>query len=149
MRLSNGGRLLLPPLACAFLSLTFSGFATAQEKGKENSDRTEKVTLQYRVKLDAFASSAFLHVNEKGAVVSGPLELHWDIPMGDAGQKKEFDDLIKKLEENTINGVEFECRGEWLKAGVIPAPGTTYKPLRVASVPRITEAGKKRINDRR
>jgi len=53
-------------------------------------------------------------------------------------QKKEFDDLIKKLEGKKINGVEFECKGEWLTKG--------YK-LRVTTVPQPTEAGKKRIRD--
>ena len=46
-------------------------------------------------------------------------------------QKKEFDDLIKKLEGKKINGVEFECKGEWLTKG--------YK-LRVTTVPQPTEA---------
>src|SRR5262249_22316153 len=53
-------------------------------------------------------------------------------------QKKEFDDLIKKLEDKKINGVEFECKGEWLTKG---------SKLRVTSVPQPTEVSKKRIRD--
>jgi hypothetical protein len=75
-----------------------------------------------------------------------PLQLSWDLAKledqdkreAQAKQKKEFDDLIKKLEDKGINGVEFECKGEWLTKG---------HKLRVTSVPQPTEAGKKRIRD--
>jgi hypothetical protein len=101
-------------------------------------------TLQYRIAWDAFAPPKFVAVIDGGITL--PLMLTWDLPKldekekGEAQekQKKEFDDQIKKLEDKKINGVEFECKGEWLTKG--------YK-LRVTSVPQPTEAGKKRIRD--
>src|SRR5262249_32319733 len=118
--------------------------ARGQEKDKEKRDATEKVTLQYRVSKDAFAPSKFVAVI--GGGISQPLNVSWDLPnLKDKDKKavherhkKEFDDLIKKLEANEVNGVEFECRGEWLKKGF---------RLRITSVPQPTEAGKKTIKD--
>ena len=118
--------------------------APAQEKGKEKADPREKVTLQYRIAWDAFAPSRFVAVID--GFITLPLKLSWDLAkLEDQGQreaqekqKKEFDDLIKKLEDKGLNGVEFECKGEWLTKG--------YK-LRVTTVPQPSEAGKKRIRD--
>src|SRR5262249_34078825 len=75
------------------------------------------------------------------------VELKWDMPeVEEKGrkeaqdqQKKEFDDLIKSLEQRGINGVEFECKGckgEWL---------TKRSKLRLTTVPELTEAGRKRV----
>ena len=145
MGLSNCRRLLLLSLVCASLALAWFWVAPApgQEKEKEKADRTEKVTLQYRVARDAFAPSRFLAVLDKE--LSAPLEIAWDLKAegkenkeAQEQQKKEFDDLIKKLEAKQINGVEFECQAEWLKRG--------FK-LRVTSVPQPTEIGKKRIKE--
>src|SRR5262245_48171608 len=130
------------PLAGAFIAC--AALAPAQEKDKKKADPTEKVTLQYRIARDAFAPSRFVAVIDGG--ISLPLVVSWDLPKPKdktkkeawEKQKKEFDDLIKKLEAKEINGVEFECRGEWLKKG--------FK-LRITTVPQPTEAGKKWIRD--
>ena len=142
MHLSNWRWLISHPLACVVLA--FASLAPGQEKGKEKADPTEKVTLQYRVARDAFAPSKFVAVIDGGTTL--PLQLSWDLAKledqdkrkAQEKQKKEFDDLIKKLEAKGINGVEFECKGEWLTKG---------SKLRVTSVPQPTEAGKKRIRD--
>lgn len=110
----------------------------------EKKDPTEQVTLQYRVARDAFAPSRFVAVVHGGVTL--PLDVTWELPKledkdkreAQEKRKKEFDDLIKKLEAGGINGVEFECKGEWLKKGV---------KLRITSVPAVTEAGKKTIKD--
>jgi hypothetical protein len=47
--------------------------------------------------------------------------------------------VIAGLEKKVLNGVEFECKGEWLKKG---------RELRVTTTPVLTEDGKKRIKDR-
>ena len=128
----------------SFLVVALAPLAPAQQKGKEKADPREKVTLQYRIAWDAFAPSKFVAVIDGGITL--PLELSWDLAKledqdqreAQTKQKKEFDDLIKKLEDKKINGVEFECKGEWLTKG--------YK-LRVTTVPQPTEAGKKRIRD--
>jgi hypothetical protein len=100
---------------------------------KEKAGRTEKVTLQYRVARDAFAPSRFVAVSDEG--MSGPLDITWNLPKAE-DKKKEFDALIERLEDKQINGVEFECEGEWVMRGAI---------LRVTTVPQLTGEGKKRI----
>jgi len=136
MRMSSRQRLLFLSVVCASVAVIWVRVATApaQEKAKEKADRTKAVTLQYRVARDAVAPSRFVVVTDKG--ISAPLDSRWDLPSGQEKKKEEFDTLIKKLEERQINGVEFECRGEWLKGGAI---------LRVTTVPQVTEIGKKRI----
>lgn len=133
---SNRQRALLLSAICASFALIWPWVPTApaQEKAKEKAERTEKVTLQYRVARDAFAPSRFVAVSDKG--ISGPLDITWDLPKAEDQKKKEFDALIKKLEDKQINGVEFECKGEWLMRGAT---------LRVTTVPQLTEEGKKRI----
>ena len=128
----------------SLLVVALAPLAPAQQKGKEKADPREKVTLQYRIAWDAFAPSKFVAVID--GFITLPLKLSWDLAKledqdqreAQTKQKKEFDDLIKKLEDKKINGVEFECKGEWLTKG--------YK-LRVTTVPQPTEAGKKRIRD--
>ena len=142
MRLSKWRWLFSLSLPCLVVAL--APLAPGQEKGKEKADPTETVTLQYRVARDAFAPSKFVAVIDGGITL--PLTLSWDLAKledqdkrkAQEKQKKEFDDLIKKLEAKGINGVEFECKGEWLTKG--------YK-LRATTVPQPTEAGKKRIRD--
>jgi hypothetical protein len=146
MRLSKSRWLFSLSLLCLVVAL--APLAPGQEKGKEKADPTEKVTLQYRVgrgvARDAFAPSKFVAVIDGGITL--PLELSWDLVKledqdqreAQEKQKKEFDDLIKKLEDKGLNGVEFECKGEWLTKG---------SKLRVTSVPQPTEAGKKRIRE--
>jgi hypothetical protein len=144
--MSNHGGWSVLRVACTVLALPWLGLAQApaREQGKEEAARLEKVTLQYRVARDAFAPSKFLAVVDGG--ISAPLELTWDLPQpqskqkeeAQAARKKQFDDLIKKLEAEQINGVEFECRGEWLEKGL---------KLRVTSVPELTEAGKRRLQE--
>ena len=142
MRLSKSRWLFSLSLLCLVVAL--APLAPGQEKGKEKADPTEKVTLQYRVARDAFAPSKFVAVIDGGITL--PLTLSWDLAKledqdkreAQEKQKKEFDDLIKKLEDKQINGVEFECMGEWLTKG---------SKLRVTTVPQPTEAGKKRIRD--
>jgi hypothetical protein len=142
MCISNWRRLLSLSLSCIVVVLVppAPGLVQAREKPV----RTEKVTLQYRVARDAFAPSRFVAVIDDG--ISLPLELNWDLPKledpdkreAQAKQKTEFDNLIKKLEAREINGVEFECTGEWLTKG---------RKLRITSVPQLTDAGRKRIRD--
>jgi hypothetical protein len=136
MHKSNRAWLLLLPLACSSLALAGLCFGTApaQENGKEKAVRAEKVIVQYRVARDATFHSQFV-VYRNGALES-PVELIWDL-LKDK-QRKEFAGLIKSLEDRTINGVEFECRGEWLKK---------ENKLRLTSVPQPTDAGKKRIKE--
>ena len=138
MRMLSRERLVLLSVVCASLALIWPWVAAApaQEKAKEKAGQTEKVTLQYRVARDAFAPSRFVAVSDKG--ISGPLDITWDLPKAEEKKKKEFDALIKKLEDKQINGVEFECKGEWLMRGAI---------LRVTTVPQLTEEGKKRIKE--
>ena len=140
MHLSNWRWLLSHPLACVVLA--FASLAPGQEKGKEKAAPTEKFTLQYRVAWDAFAPSKFVAVIDGGLTL--PLQVSWDLPKltdedkkeAQEKQKKEFDDLIKMLEAKKINGVEFECQGEWLIKG---------SKLRLTTVPQPTESGKKTI----
>jgi len=136
MRMSKRQRLLFLFVVCASVAVIWVRVATAlaQEKAEEKADRTEAVTLQYRVARDAVATSRFVAVTDKG--ISAPLDIRWDLPTAEEKKKGEFDALIKKLEERQINGVEFECRGEWLMGGAM---------LRVTTVPQLTEKGKKRI----
>ena len=136
MRISKRQRLLFLFVVCASVAVIWVRVATAlaQEKAEEKADRTEAVTLQYRVARDAVAPSRFVAVTDKG--ISAPLDIRWDLPTAEEKKKGEFDALIKKLEERQINGVEFECRGEWLMGGAM---------LRVTTVPQLTEKGKKRI----
>jgi len=135
---SKRQRALLLSVVCASLALVWPCVLTApaQEKAKEKAGRTEKVTLQYRVARDAVASSRFVAVSDKG--ISAPLNITWDLPKEENKKKKVFDALIKKLEDKQINGVEFECKAEWLMRGAI---------LRVTAVPQLTEEGKKRITE--
>jgi hypothetical protein len=142
MSLLNRRWLLSLPLMGVMIACATS--AQAQEKDKEKADPTEKVTLQYRVARDAFAPSRYVAVINGG--ISLALDVQWDLPKLDDKEKrdaqekakKEFDDLIQKLEAKEINGVEFECRGEWLKKGL---------KLRITTVPQPTEAGKQTIKD--
>lgn len=138
MRMSSRKRLYLLSVVCTSLALIWpwGAAAPAQEKGERRADRTERVTLQYRVARDAIAPSRFVAVSEKG--ISGPLRITWDLPKAEEKEKEEFDALIKRLEEKQINGVEFECKGEWVMRGAI---------LRVTTVPQVTEKGKKRITE--
>jgi hypothetical protein len=135
---SNRQRLLLLSVVCAALALIWPRVPTApgQEKAKERAGQTERITLQYRVARDAFAPSRFVAVSDKG--ISGPLDITWDLPKAEDQKKKEFDALIKTLEDKQINGVEFECMGEWLMRGAT---------LRVTTVPQLTAEGKKRIKE--
>jgi hypothetical protein len=136
--MSSRQRLLFLSVVCASVAVIWVQVATApaQEKAKERADRAEAVTLQYRVARDAVAPSRFVVVTDKG--ISAPLDIRWDLPTAEEKKKGEFDTLIKKLEERQINGVEFECRGEWLMGGAM---------LRVTTVPQLTEKGKKRIKE--
>lgn len=146
MRMSKNRWSLLTVVILSFV-LTWAGNSPAQEKGKGRAERTQKVTLQYRVKLDSLMPSSFLAVKAKD--LTGPVKLIWDIPAAEAQKKKQFEALIKRLEEKSINGVEFECQGEWLKPDLNAAPQRFEHPLRVTSVPQPTEVAKKRINETR
>lgn len=136
MYMSKGQRLAFLSVVCASVALIWPWVATApgQEKAKEKAGRAEKVTLQYRVARDAVAPSRFVAVSDKG--MSAPFDITWDLPKAEEKKKEEFDALIKTLEDKQINGVEFECKGEWLMGGAI---------LRVTTVPQLTNEGKKRI----
>ena len=135
---SKRQRALLLSVVCASLALIWPWVPTApaQEKAKEKAGRTEKVMLQYRVARDAVAPSRFVAVSDKG--ISAPRDITWDLSKAEEKKKKEFDALIKKLEDKQINGVEFECKGEWLMRGAM---------LRVTTVPQLTEEGKRRITE--
>jgi hypothetical protein len=142
MGTSTAARPIVLPVVCATMALTWSWVVAAP--GEEKADRTEKVTLQYRTARDAFAPSKFVSVSGTG--MSAPLEVTWDLPKPEEKEKKEaldkakkdFDALIKKLEQKGINGAEFECKGEWLDRGF---------RLRLTTVPQLTEAGKKWIKE--
>ncbi len=136
MRMSSRKRLVLLSAVCTCLALNWPGVAAAlgQERGEGKAGPTERVRLQYRVARDAIAPSRFVAVSDRG--ISGPLDITWDVPKTQQKEKEEFDALIKRLEEKEINGVEFECTGEWVMREAI---------LRVTTVPQLTEKGKKRI----
>jgi hypothetical protein len=125
-------------VVCAALALIWPCVPTApaQERAKEKAGRTEKLRLQYRVARDAVAPSRFVAVSDKG--ISAPLHITWDLPKAEDKKRGEFDALIKTLEDKQINGMEFECKGEWLMRGAT---------LRVTTVPQLTEEGKKRITE--
>jgi hypothetical protein len=80
-----------------------------------------------------------------GGGISAPLELVWSLPSLDdkrrseaqGRQKREFDDLVKQLEQKNINGVEFESTGVW-------EPGFRF---RLTSVPWLSEAGKRTLKE--
>jgi hypothetical protein len=85
------------------------------------------------MRFDSVIGSGFVAVYKEG--ISSRLKTIWEIP---EDEKKEFAKLIEELEEKQINGVEFECEGEWITNGL---------ELRVKSLPRLTEKGKKRIRE--
>lgn len=127
--------LLVPGFACVAIACL-----PARVLGQ--ADEGETITLQYRVARDAFAPSAFVAVVDGG--ISPPLKLIWDLPDWDdddraqrqSREKRDFDGLIERLERESLNGVEFLCTGVWLEPGL---------RLRVTSVPRLTEAGRRRL----
>jgi hypothetical protein len=131
-------------ISLAATMVVLATVATGQERDRPKADPTERITLQYRVARDAFAPSKFVALIDGG--MSIPLELIWDLPVPaakDEGlaqerQKTEFDALIKHLEAKQINGVEFDCRGEWVQKGT---------RLRITTVPQPTETGKRKIRD--
>jgi hypothetical protein len=47
--------------------------------------------------------------------------------------------LIETLEQKEINGIEFECMGQWLQRGMA---------LKVMSVPQLTKSGKRSLDAR-
>jgi hypothetical protein len=126
-------------ITLAAVMLAFAAVATGQERDKSKADLTERITLQYRVARDAFAPSKFVALIDGG--MSIPLELIWDLPVQvekderqtQERQKTEFDALIEHLEAKQINGVEFDCSGEWVQKGT---------KLRITTVPQPTETGK-------
>jgi hypothetical protein len=142
-RLQQIRRTIVTVVLTAF-ALAWSCSATAPCQEKDKADRIEKVTLQYRTSRDAFAPSKFIAVN--GNSSSAPLEVSWDLPKPEDKEKREvldkankdFDALIKKLEQKGINGAEFEAKGEWLDRGF---------RLKLTTVPELTEAGKKWIKE--
>jgi hypothetical protein len=114
-----------------------------QQPDKPKTDPVGKITLQYRVARDAFAPSRFVAVIDDG--LSPPLAIIWDLARPDKDtrealetQKIRFDALIRALETQQINGVEFECQGVWIQKGAA---------LRITTVPEPTEAGKQRITN--
>ena len=113
-----------------FILAAASSPGTAQEKGKE---KFETIKMFYRIKFDAFAPSSFTAPIGMGSTL--PLKITWDIS---EKEKKMFDEVIADLEKKKINGVEFSCKGEWLKKG---------RELRVTTTPQVTEDGKKRIKE--
>jgi hypothetical protein len=134
-------------LACAIGAGVAFGSALmlkAQEKDAKKAETIEKVTLQYRIAKDAFAPTGFVAVIDGGTTLR--LQLSWELPVPKNAEEKAaqekmrkvFDELCGKLETKEINGVEFECRGEWVKKGI---------SVRLKSVPQLTDSGKKRIKD--
>lgn len=114
--------------------------AKKEKKGTVHS--TERVTLNYIAGLDdQLPPRTFLAIDDAGNF-SGPVGLTWDIPPEVADQKKAFDTLLKKLNDNGIETgirVTFKCRGEWLDPKttfhLAQAPGQYfYKQLRVTGV---------------
>jgi hypothetical protein len=85
------------------LQFLFYGKGQGQEKRKEKTERSERITLQYLV-----ASSKFVAVSGKGTS-SPPLHLIWDLSRMADKEKKEFDDLITQMDQQGIEGVQFEC----------------------------------------
>jgi hypothetical protein len=79
--------------------------------------------------------------------MSFPLTLTWELskPRDDKGreaqerQKQQFEKLIETLEQREINGIEFECMGQWLQRGVA---------LKVMSVPQLRKSGKRNLDAR-
>jgi hypothetical protein len=117
------------------LILAASSYSRGQENQEEQESSSKKIILQYRVRGDAgLGGSGFVAVYKHGGD-SWRLKIIWDIP---EDEKKEIDKFIEELEEKQINGVEFECEGEWISKGM---------ELRVKSLPRLTEKGKKRIRE--
>jgi hypothetical protein len=108
----------------------------SRTQDRQEASPIERITLQYRVARDALAPSKFLAVIDGG--MSLPLELIWDFSKAQAKKKAQLDELIQSLEAREINGVEFECRGEWVQQG---------SKLRLTTVPELTSAGRKRIQD--
>jgi hypothetical protein len=131
-------------ISLAAVIVALATVATGQERDKPKRGPTERIMLQYRVARDAFAPSKFVAVIDGG--MSPPLELIWDLAMpveknkrkAQERQKAEFDALIKSLEAKQINGVEFDCSGEWVQKGT---------KLRIRTVPQPTETGKRKIRD--
>jgi hypothetical protein len=122
--------------------MTCAALAHGQEQDKSKAGPIERITLQYRVARDALAPSRFVAMIDDG--VSPPLELTWALPMPEEEdrrealekQRTEFHKLIEGLEAKQINGVEFECEGQWIQRGAL---------LRITTVPEITPAGRQKI----
>jgi hypothetical protein len=116
----------------ASLGLTWVGAACGQAQEKAKATADEKVTLQYRTALDMAVRPGFYAVRANRDI--SRVQIVWSVR---SGEKKELDALIQELEKRQINGVEFECRGQWID-------GVT---LRVKSLPNLSQTVKKQIRD--
>jgi len=119
--------------------------ASSGELLRAKTKGPERIALEYRVRDDAFASSRFVAILD--GVMSLPLTLTWELskPRDDKGreaqerQKRQFEKLIETLEQKEINGIEFECMGQWLQRGMA---------LKVMSVPQLRKSGKRNLDAR-
>jgi hypothetical protein len=118
------------------LQFLFHGKGRPQEKRDEKKERTEEVRLLYLpATFRVIKDRRFVAIRDKG-ISSAPLQVVWDLPKNQDKEKREFDDLIERLERQNVKGVEFECKGEWLVNGFT---------LRLTTVPQPTREGKQRI----
>jgi hypothetical protein len=117
--------------------------ASSGELLRAKTKGPERIVLQYLIRDDARASSQFVAILDGG--MRAPLILTWELPKprdnkareAQERQKRQFEKLIETLEQKEINGIEFECRGQWLQRGVV---------VKVMSVPQLTKSGKRRSN---
>ncbi len=114
----------------------------------EGNEETSKQTfrLQYRTAGDALRPSGFFDVSG-GNFSLKPFALKWRLPEL-SGEKKEaqqeqekaFHNLIKTMERDGVNGLEFECTGQYEN----PSP-YFISDLLVMSVPQLTKESKERL----
>jgi len=104
-------------------------------------DRSKKtVRLQYRTAGDALKPSGFLDVSG-GRFRIDPFILAWRLPEL-SGEKKKvqqeqvkaFHDLIERLERDGVNGLEFDCIGQYENSNLV-----------VLSIPQLTKESRERL----
>jgi hypothetical protein len=112
---------------------------------EEGGEEGEELRLQYRISRDAVRPSSFVAITDQG--MSAPLELVWDLPrledtterMVQIVAQREFEVLIRELEIQGPNGVEFRTVG-------VLEPDMR---LRILAVPWLTDEGRQRIAEHR
>ncbi len=100
----------------------------------EVKGEVKKVRLQFRVQMDAVIGRGFMVV--EGDRMTRGVRIDWMIGQKDRAAFAKFHDLLRRVEEAGINGVDFACEGAWIVKGHY---------LRVISVPQMVN--RERVRD--